>query len=211
MKNIFNLIIVIFSVTTLFSQPSEQYLKGMGQAMALWGEGKPMEASALFERIALAEKDNWIPSYYAANTLIVNAFVTEDKSQINEMLEKAKAFIEQAHERSPDNSEIVTLEGLLYTGYVVMDPQTYGMTMSPKIMALHEKAVALDANNPRAHTNLIGYEIGSAQFFGTELSTFCDRLKAVIPLYDKQPQDYPFAPHYGMDRSKESMAQCGCE
>lgn len=211
MKNIIILLVAILSTLTLMAQPSEQYLGGMGKGMALWGEGKALEASAMFERIAQAEKDNWLPSYYAANTLITHSFMTQDKAEVNEILEKAKAFIQQAHDRSPDNSEIVTIEGVLYTGYVVMDPATFGMTMSPKIMALHTKAVELDPTNPRAHTNLIEYEIGGAEFFGTELSSFCDRLKAVIPLYETQKTDYPFAPSYGLQRVEESMKKCGCE
>jgi len=211
MKNILLILTLgLYTITAVSQAPSQQYLAGMGKAMSLWGEGKGMEASALFERIAQAEKDNWLPSYYAANTLIVNSFMTKDKTAVNEMLEKAKVFIQQAHDRSPDNSEIVTMEGLLYTGYVAMDPETFGMSMSPKIMALHAKAVELDPTNPRAQGNLVDYEIGGARFFGTDLKTFCDRLKAVIPLYENQKTDYPFAPSYGLERVHESLKQCGC-
>ena len=63
MKNILLILITTLSTLSLFSQPSEQYLGGMGKGMALWGEGKALEASAMFERIAQAEKDNWLPSY----------------------------------------------------------------------------------------------------------------------------------------------------
>ena len=137
--------------------------------------------------------------------------MTQDKAVVNEVLEKAKVFIQQAHDRSPDNSEVVTMEGILYTGYVVMDPATFGMTLSPKIMALHAKAIELDPKNPRAHNNLIDFEIGGAEFFGTELSSFCDRLKAIVPLYENQKADFPFAPSYGMQRVEESIKKCGCE
>jgi len=33
-----------------------QFEQGMGKAFALWGEGKNTESSAMFERIASAEK-----------------------------------------------------------------------------------------------------------------------------------------------------------
>jgi len=207
MKQLITFIIVLFSISL---SAQDQYTKGMGKAFDLWGEKKTSEAVAMFERIAQAEKDNWIPAYYAANVLIVSTFSTKDKTAVNEMLEKAKAHIKTAHERSPDNSEVVTMEGLLYTGYVAMDPGTYGMTLSPKIMELHQKAVELDDKNPRAHANLIGYEIGSAKFFNTDLKTFCKRLEEVIPLYENQKTDIPFAPSYGIDRLKDSMKECGC-
>ena len=212
MKNKITLIILTLTTISLSAQaPSDQYLAGMGKAMSLWGEGKSMEASAMLERIAQAEKDNWLPSYDAAITLIGHSFMTKDQAVVNEILEKAKGFIQQAHDRSPDNAEVVTMEGLLYTGYVAMDPQTFGMTMSPKIMALHAKAVELDPSNPRAHANLVDYEIGGAQFFGTDLKTFCDRLDAVVPLFENQKADYPFAPSYGIERIKASKEKCGCD
>lgn len=203
---IFNLILFSISLSA-----QSQYEKGMQKAFSLWGENKATEASALFERIAQAEKENWMPCYYAANTLILAGFQTKDKSLVNEMLEKAKGFIEQAHERSPENSEIYTLEGLLYTGYVAMDPETYGMKYSGKIMQLHGTAISLDSSNPRAQLNSIEYEIGSARFFKADLAPYCDKLEGVRPLFHNHKQDGPFGPKYGEERIDEVKQQCGCE
>lgn len=207
MKNLITLTCLLMS---LCLGAQDQYTKGMEKAMDLWQKNKTTEAVALFERIAQAEKDNWVPAYYAANVLIVASFGNTDKVQVNEMLEKAKTHIATAHERSPDNSEITTMEGLLYTGYVAMDPGTYGMTLSPKIMELHQKAIAIDDKNPRAVVNLIEYEIGGARFFNQPLDKFCDRLKAALPLFDDQKKDFPFAPFYGKERAAQSMKECGC-
>jgi len=178
--NMKNLFIVICLLTSLTLVGQDQYTKGMEKAFGLWGENKSTEAVALFERIAQAEKENWLPSYYAANVLIVSSFATKDKAIVNEMLEKAATHIATAHERSPDNSEVTTMEGLLYTGYVAMDPATYGMMYSMKIIELHQKA------------------------------PFCKRLEKVIPMFDNQKKDYPFAPSYGKERAEASMKQCGC-
>jgi len=206
-----NLILIIATVLfTININAQDKYMQGMGKALGLWGEGKGMEAVALFERISQAEKDNWLPPYYAANVLIVESFSSKDPVKVNEMLEKAEKFIKQAHERSPDNSEIVTMEGLLYTGYVAMDPAQYGMIYSPKIMGLHGKAMGLDSLNPRAHANAIEYEMGSARFFGTDLKTFCERLEAVKPLFENQNSEVPFYPSYGIERIEENMKECGC-
>lgn len=208
MKNLIILIATLFISLTLSGQ--DQYTAGMGKAFQLWGEGKGMEAVAMFERISQAEHENWLPTYYAANVLIAESFQTKDQAKVNEMLEKAAAHIKEAHERSPDNSEIVTMEGLLYTGYVAMDPATYGMMYSPKIMGLHTKAIELDGKNPRAHANAIEYEMGSARFFGTDLKTFCERLEAVKPLFENQKSDVPFYPSYGIERVAENQKECGC-
>jgi hypothetical protein len=207
MKNIFTIFVLLIGITI---SAQDAYKPGMEKAFDLWKENKTTEATAMFERIAQVEKENWLPSYYAANVLITSSFQTKDKVLVNEMLEKAKTHISNAHKISPDNSEITTMEGLLYTGYVAMDPGTYGMTYSGQIMGLHQKAVTQDKNNPRAHANLIGYEIGSARFFKQDLSQFCKRLQEVIPMFENQKQDIPFLPNYGIERAKASMEECGC-
>jgi len=207
MKYIFTIVVLTF---TFSIHAQDQYTQGMQKAFELWGQNKNTEATAMFERIAQAEKENWLPSYYTANVLITSSFQSKDKVIVNEMLEKALKHINTAHKISPNNSEIVTLEGLLYTGYVAMDPGTYGMQYSGKIIALHQKAVELDSTNPRAHANLIGYEIGSAKFFNTDLATFCDRLQKVIPMFENDTHNVPFAPTYGIDRVKSSIKECGC-
>jgi hypothetical protein len=207
MKNYIILFVILISGVSLSAQGA--YTEGMKKGMNLWQEGKAMEASALFERIASAEKDNWIPCYYAAQTLITESFQNGDASLKNEILEKAKVFVESAHERSPNNSEVTTLEGLLYTGYVAMDPGTYGMKYSQKIMELHSRAIMLDAENPRAHANKIEYEMGSAKFFNQDPAPLCAKMKKILPLFDKQKSTVAFAPSYGKDRVEQVVKECG--
>ncbi|MBT8190386.1 MAG: hypothetical protein HKO89_06145 [Saprospiraceae bacterium] len=208
MKNILlTLNFVLFGLILSIAQG--QYESGMGQAFDLWTNGKHAEAVALFERISQAETENWLPSYYAANVLITQSFAPGDLEQRFAYLESAKAHIEKCHERSPDNSEVYTLEGLLYTGYVAADPGTYGMTHSQKIMDLHGKALELDPDNPRALSNSIEYEMGTARFFGQDLTPFCERLNEMLPLFEKQNSEIPFAPKYGKERVTQIISQCG--
>jgi len=207
MKNIIIIFTLLIVGDTIIAQ--DAFTEGMKKGLHLWSEGKAMEASALFERISLAEKDNWIPCYYAAQTLITESFKNGEPSRKNEILEKAKAFVDTAHERSPNNSEITTLEGLLYTGYVAMDPATYGMKYSQKIMELHQRAIALDNENPRAHANLIEYEMGSAKFFNQDQAPLCGKMEKVLPLFESQTTEVPFAPSYGKERVEEVIKNCG--
>lgn len=208
MKNIFlSLFLSLFGLVSLTAQG--QYESGMKQAFDLWSNGKSSEAVAMFERIAQAEKDNWLPSYYAANVLITQSFSPGELAQRFAYLESAKAHIAECHKRSPDNSEIYTLEGVLYTGYVAADPGTYGMTLSQKIMDLHTKAIDLDPKNPRAQANSIEYEMGGARFFGQDMAPFCERLRKVIPLFDAQETKEAFAPSYGKERIEQVVLDCG--
>ena len=190
--------ILFFLVSTLGSMYAQgQYEAGMQKAFGLWSENKSVEASAMFERIAQAEKENWIPYYYAASTLITASFESKDVVKTDEMLKKSQTFLEKGNELSPNNSELRTLEGLMYTGYVVMDPAAFGIQYSGKIMALHNEAIKLDSKNPRAHLNKTEYDIGAASFFGTELITFCDAIKSTQILFDNQEEKEVFYPSFG--------------
>lgn len=207
MKNQFLFILIcVLSGTSLIAQGN--YEKGMQKAFQHWEAQETEQAVALFERIAQAEPERWLPSYYAANVLISTSFMTQDKAQKQAMLEKAKTYIAEAHQRSPENSEIHTLEGLLYTAYVAMDPQTYAMQYGQKIMDLHQKAIKLDEKNPRAQANLIEYEMGTASFFGQDLQPFCERMQKIIPLFENQQVEVPFAPSYGLERAQQVAQSC---
>lgn len=206
MKNLF---IILLLATSTFAQAQNQYASGMQKALGLWGEGKSVEAVALFERIGQAEETNWLPMYYAANVLISSSFNSKDVAERTAKLEKAERYIKKAHDLSPDNSEIITLEGVLFTGYVAMDPGTYGMLYSQKIMELHGKAISLDPSNPRAHANSIEYEMGSARFFKQDLAPLCARLQETLVKFDQQKNEDPFAPTYGKERVQQVIANCG--
>lgn len=67
MKKIITLIALFVVV---ISSAQTQFEQGMTKAFGLWKEGKTAEASALFERIASADKTSWLPNYYVA---MVNA------------------------------------------------------------------------------------------------------------------------------------------
>lgn len=187
---------------------AQSYEKSMKQAFEFWDQDKNEEAIALFQRIAQAEPDKWLPSYYAANVDIVHAFDNGQSENVQVYLERAKENLAIAKSRSPENSEITTLEGLLYTGYVTSDPATYGMRYSGKIITLHEKAIEQNPENPRAHMNLIEYEMGYARFMGEDMTVQCDLMEKVVPLFDKVENDEPFAPKYGKERALQIVKNC---
>ena len=202
------LIILTACLFTTFLSAQGQYEKGMQKALQAMGEGQLPQAIALFERISKVEKEKWVPDYYLAQNLIWSSFGTEDKTEKMALLEKAKASIATAHEKSPDNSEIVTLEGYLYTAYLAMDPATYGMEYEPKVIGLHQKAIKLNPDNPRAHANLIEYNMGKARWFNQDLTPFCKEFQALIPKFENQTLETPFAPSHGLERAKEIAKTC---
>ena len=109
MKKLFLFIGVIFALNVT---AQSQYEKGMNKAFELWGQGKVTEASNLFERIAKAEKENWIPSYYVGYINIMTSFGIKDEAKLNAQLEKAGEYLDKALLLSPNNAEILIIQAL---------------------------------------------------------------------------------------------------
>ena len=77
----FTIIIAIFIATGISAQ--SKYQSGMQKAFEFWGQGKMTEASNLFERISKAEKENWLPSFYAGYTIVISSFGDDEKAKLN--------------------------------------------------------------------------------------------------------------------------------
>jgi len=200
-------IILVLFMSNLISAQSN-YEKGMQKAFELWGSNSIAEASNMFERIASAESDNWLPAYYAAQINIVNSFGVRDENKLSEQLKKAQDLINDATAISKNNPEILVLQALLHTAWVAYDGATYGMTLSPKVEALYVQAIQIAPNNPRVVYSKAEWGIGSAQYFGQDTTPFCDELERALELFANFKPETPFHPNWGKDRVEMLLQSC---
>lgn len=203
---------IIITLTLVFcnllASAQDRYQDGMKKAFALWGEGKNKEASDLFERIASAEKNNWLPTYYVGLVNATSAFQTKDKEVISALLAKAQGALDQAFVLSPENAELNVLQALIYTAWIVYDPMTNGMKYSGLTMQEYAKAEKLAPDNPRVVYGKAEFEIGGAKYFGKDITPMCQQIDRAIGLFATFKSDIPFYPQWGLDRAKEAQAQC---
>jgi len=199
-------ILIAFIISGIVSAQSN-YENGMNKAFDLWGTN-PTEASNLFERIAAAESDNWLPPYYAAQVLVLQGFEVKDKEILSAQLSKAQNLINDATAISKDNPEIMILQALLHTVWVAYDGATYGMQLSPKIAAIYGKASAIDSNNPRVVLQKAEWDMGSAQFFGQDTAPFCKDIERAIELFANFKPESTFHPQWGKERAEQVLASC---
>lgn len=205
MKKIILLAIVLISGVM---QAQGKFEEGMTKAFALWKEGKSAEASALFERIAAAEKGSWLPNYYVALVNTTTSFMTKDKEQVSALLTKAQDALDVEMVKDPNNAEILVMQALIYTGWVAFDPMTNGMKLSPKVMEMYGKALAIAPENPRAVYGKAEYEIGGAKFFGNDIKPMCAEVDRAIELFAKFKPETPFSPKWGLERALEVQKEC---
>ncbi len=200
--------LVIFLVSQVtYSQT--KFEQGMQQAFQLMAENKNEEAANAFERIAQVETDNWLPYYNLALLKARTTFEMKDKTKVAAEIKAAEEFADKADDISPDNSEIYVLKAFINVTKIVMDPMTYGASLSPVTTDLYQRAIRLDKNNPRAHSGLVEFEMGGARYFNQDLTPHCKRLQATIALYDSFKPESDFHPNWGKDWVLGVLKTCG--
>ena len=198
---------VTFLVVSLATAQG-QFEKGMAKAFDLWKEGKSAEASALFERIASAEKGNWLPNYYVAMVNATEVFDPKNKANAAALLDKAQKALDEAATISLDNPEIMVMQAMIYTGWLVQDPMTNGMKYSGLAMEVYNKAYALAPNNPRVVFCKAEFEIGGAKYWGTDTKPMCEQIAKSIDLFANFKPESEFHPKWGLDRAQETLKTC---
>ena len=200
------MIIVLFISSLVTAQGN--YEKGMAKAFDLWENNKTTEAANLFERIATAESENWLPAYYAAYVNVIYSFGEKDKELLTAKLKKAQDLINDASSISPRNPEIMILQALLHTAWIAYDGATYGMTLSGKVMTLYNEAESISPNNPRVILNKAEWNMGSARFFGQDTKPFCKDVERSLELFANFKPESEFHPNWGKERAEQIISDC---
>ncbi|GAA4897633.1 hypothetical protein GCM10023311_23000 [Flaviramulus aquimarinus] len=203
-----HLIIITTLLVSGFLNAQTNYEKGMQKAFELWTANQPIEAANLFERIAAAEQDNWLPPYYAAQINVIYSFGENDEEKLSAQLKKAQDLINDATAISKDNPEIMVLQALLHTAWVAYDGATYGMTLSAKVVEIYTKAAIIAPKNPRVVYCKAEWDMGGAKYFGQDTTPFCKDLERSIELFANFKPETAFHPNWGADRAKMLVDSC---
>ncbi|HEX8270187.1 MAG TPA: hypothetical protein VF581_09865 [Flavobacterium sp.] len=187
---------------------AQQFEQGMGKAFQLWGEGKSTEASAMFERIAAAEKNSWLPNYYVALVNTTAAFQTKDRETVSALLTKAQAALDIELGKNDANAELLVMQAMIHTAYIASDPMTNGMRLSGKVIELYTKAQMIAPENPRVVFGKAEFEIGGARYFGTDTKAMCQQIDRSITLFANFKPESAFHPKWGLDRALEAQKAC---
>ncbi|MBP2833438.1 hypothetical protein J8281_14680 [Aquimarina sp. U1-2] len=203
------LLIIATFLAGLIASSQSNYEKGMTKAFELWENKNPDQAINLFERIARAEKENWIPFYYAARVHINTAFDSKDADEIESRLKKAQEYLNEAKTFSKNNAEISIMEAMLNMAYVAYNPSVYGMTHSAKVEELYLQAKTLEPENPRATLYHAEWKMGGAKYWGKDPKAFCPEIEKAILYFEKQSNhETPFYPTWGKDQIARVQQNC---
>ncbi|MEO2052654.1 hypothetical protein [Flagellimonas beolgyonensis] len=202
------LLAMVVFLAAVMVQAQDRYTQGMDKAFALWQENKIVEASNLFERIATAEPDNWLPYYYVSQVNTFASFGEKDLQKLSVKLEKAKEFLDVAKAISPDNPELLIQEALINTAWISFDGATYGMTLSQKNVQLYNRAMELAPNNPRVILSKAEWDMGTARYFGKDTAPYCKDVEKALELFATFNSEIPYYPSWGKERAQQVLEAC---
>ena len=153
MKKLFLLAAIICFASLTFAQ-SDKYIAAMkaniSQIDSMMGKGNSAELANNFERIADAEKTQWLPYYYAAYCTIMQAYTEKDNSKKDAIVDKAQQLIDKAEAiLGKENSETDVIKSMIATAHMMVDPQNRYMTYGTQSSEFMEKSKSLDSTNPR--------------------------------------------------------------
>lgn len=208
MKKIFS-IIAIFSVLVLNAQT--KYESAMQNGFAKLKETKGADdlqaLGAYYERIAEAEKNQWLPYYYAARHYTISAFMNtaadKDKAaaKVAELIAKAEAI-------EPANAEIYCLKQQVAVMQLLVNPmsrwQTYGALASEAIA----KAKQLDPSNPRPYLLEGQYLMNVPEAFGGGKAVAKKLFEKSLELFSGFKPLSALHPNWGKEQAEQLLAAC---
>lgn len=145
--------LLFFVAFSSFSQ-SDKYVAAMKKNIALIdnavAKNNLIDLANGFQRIADAEKNQWLPYYYAAYLTALQGIMTQDNTQKDALADKAENLLNSAQGiLNKENSELYVVTSMIATVRLTADPQNRYMTYGPEITQAIQKSEKLDPTNPR--------------------------------------------------------------
>ena len=212
MKKLFVLVTLAFLASGAFAQ-SEKYMASMKSNIAAIDTSfkNPQNLLSLankFERIATAEKTQWLPYYYAALCQVNYTYMEQDKSKIDGIADKATELINHADSLQPKNSEISCIKSMIASAHMMVNPMQRYMEYGPESQSYIDDAMKQDPTNPRPE-----YLKGQAlkytpEQFGGGCGTAKPVMQSSLAKYEKFKPASEIHPNWGKQRIETLIGEC---
>jgi len=217
MKKIIYSVIAVMITTATFAQ-NEKYVKAMEALVPSMdttrGHDDLINLANSFERIANAEKTQWLPFYYAAlanvnagNTFAMDGGYGDKSADIDPLADKAQELLNKAEELSKDNSEIWVVKKLITSLQMMGDVMNRYQEYGPRAAAALETAKKLNPENPRVYL-LEGQDLYfTPEQFGGDKAEAKKKFEIAISKYETSKPESSIHPTWGMGRAQYFISQ----
>lgn len=181
--------------------------KGLEQLKAAKSVDDMLSASAFFERVGDAEKDKWLPYYYAAYANYVTAWMNP-KLDKDKVAEKSNDLLTKAEAIEPNNSELFCMRQMTATLQMVVDPMSRWQSYGAQANSAIEKAIKADPNNPRIYYLKGQSLMNTPEAFGGGKAVAKKLFEKSVELYKNFQPASPYHPVWGKEEAEKLLAAC---
>ena len=204
---------VLFSIAFMSFSQSDKYVAAMQKNLSAMDTSFKNPANLLtlannFERIAAAEKNQWLAYYYAAFCQVNYGFMEQDKDKTDGIADKATDLINKADSLMPNNSEISCIKSMIASCHMMVNPMQRYMEYGPESSSNMEKAMQQDPANPRPYY-LKGQNLKyTPEQFGGGCKTAKPELQTAFDKYATFKPASELHPNWGKERVEMLLKEC---
>jgi hypothetical protein len=216
MKKVFFLLLASSMMTGAIAQ-SEKYMKAMESLVVAVDTTRSIvgltDLANSFERIANAEKTQWLPFYYAALATANAAYSYSDGTfgdksvVIDPLADKAETFLTKAEEFSKDNSEIWLVKKMIASVRMMANPMARYQEYSPVATAALETAKKLNPGNPRVYLQEGQDLYFTPEQFGGSKEEAKKRFEETVSKFSTFKPESGIHPNWGLGTAKYFLSQ----
>ncbi len=214
MKNTIVLLAFAFISTIGFAQTDttkSKYVTSMEKQVALldtaYTAATMQKSYNSFERIANVEKKEWLPDYYMAYCLVMQAYQIES-SQVDGYCDRANSLLDRADSLKGDQSEIYVLRAMVASARIMVDPRTRAAKYGKMSSMYLDSAEVHNANNPRITLNRGTGLYYTPPMFGGGKGKAKPVFEESIKKYEAFKPASSISPRWGKPRAQMLLADC---
>ena len=209
MKTIISIsaILLVFTVFS-FSSNYKEVMKSNIEKINQSGSFKEFNDLAnQFDRVANAEKEEWLPAYYAAYCYVLSTFTEKmEAEKIHQQLDNAQNQIDKLLKNHDRESEIYALQAFIYQIRITDMSKGYKYSkLSNEALGLAEK---LNPENPRVYYLRGTNTFHTPKMFGGGKENARPDLEKAAGLFAKQTTENDLAPSWGAAHNQELLKLC---
>lgn len=202
-------ITTLLTVTVSLGQMPDKFVKAMESKIAVLDTTQSVagltELANAFERIAEAEKNQWLAYYYAAYCnasagLMLGSggdIMASKADKTDPYADKAERQIAKAEELMKNHSEIFLIKKMIASLRMIGDPMNRFMTYGPEAQAMLEEARKLNPDNPRVYLLEAQDKYFTPEQYGGSKEEARRLFEKAQKLFDSFQPETPIHPQWG--------------
>jgi hypothetical protein len=162
-----------------------------------------------FQRIAEAEKTQWLPYYYAALSNVMSGLMTgaNQADKTDPLADKAEALLNKAEELNKNNVEIYIVKKMISNLRMQADPMNRWQTYGPVGAEALAKAKSLSADNPRIFLLEGQDKFYTPEEFGGSKTEAKKLFETAVAKFGEAKPESPIHPQWGLMQAKYFLDQ----